>query len=272
MREGADVARPRRFARTEGWVVCVVGALAFVAIPLWIGHLGISWDAVNHHIYLGWTAEHPRFERDYLAASYQGYQYPYLYWPVYKLAMAGVSGTTAGVVLALLHALAIPAAWLIARSCIPGDDVFSAGMRAASVLLAFLSGAVLSLFDTTSNDLIAAIPLLWAYAVALRPLVRPERAAMRWIVVSGVLAGASVAFKLSNGPLALVIPVLWLWPAGPPARRLLRCVVGGLALLASYGLLYGYWGWQLWSHFGNPIYPLYDNWFASLRDFSGWRR
>jgi hypothetical protein len=271
MPEAAGMRAPW-LVRREAWVVCLLGALAFAALPLWIGHLGISWDAVNHHIYLGWTAEHPRFGRDYLAAGYQGYQYPYLYWPLYKLAMAGVSGTTAGVVLALLHALAIPATWLIARNCIPGDDLFSAGMRAASVLLAFLSGAVLSLFDSTSNDLMAGIPLVWAYALALQALSRPAPSALRWTVASGVLAGASVAFKLSNGPLALVLPVLWIWGAGSVRERLLRCVVAGMALLASYALFYGYWGWQLWSHFGNPIYPLYDQWFASLRDFSGWHR
>lgn len=272
MREAAPVASASRFARAEGWVVCLLGALAFVAIPLWVGHLGISWDAVNHHFYLGWIADQPRFDRDFLAASYQSYQYPYLYWPVYKLAMAGVSGATAGAVLALLHATAIPAVWWIARNCIPGDDPFTAAMRATAVLLAFLTGAVLSLFDATSNDLLAGIPLLWAYAVALQPIARPRGPALRWALGSGVLAGMSVAFKLSNGPLAIVLPLFWLWPAGSPRARLARCIAAGLAVLASYAACYGYWGWQLWSHFGNPIYPLYDGWFEPLRAFTGWHR
>lgn len=269
----ALLADARRWVlRREGWLVCLLGVLAFVAVPLWVGHMGISWDALNHHIYLGWTADQPRFDRDFLAASYQSYQYPYLYWPVYKLAMAGVSGATAGAVLALLHATAIPAVWWIARSCIPGDDLFTAGMRATAVFLAFLTGAVLSLFDATSNDLMAGIPLLWAYAFALQPIARPDVPAQRWALGSGVLAGMSVAFKLSNGPLAIVLPLLWLWPAGSLAARVTRCVLAGLAVLASYGAVYGYWGWQLWSHFGNPIYPMYDGWFEPLRAFTGWHR
>jgi hypothetical protein len=264
-------ARPW-IVRYEAWLVALGGALALVAVPLWLGYLGISWDAVNHHFYLGWTAEHPRFDQDYLPAAYQTYQYPYLYWPVYKLAMAGVSGTTAGIVLALIHATAVPAVWLIARSCIPGEDLFAAAMRAAGVLLGFMSAAVLSMLETTSNDLMAAIPLLWAYALALRPLALPGASTLRNQAASGLMAGISVAFKLSNGFLALALPVMWVLASGSLRERVVRCLLAGLAVLAGFLLFYGYWGWELWSHFGNPMYPLYDRVFAPAREALGWHR
>lgn len=270
MAEAVAGARAGWILRREGWLVCLAGTLAFVAIPLWLGYLGLSWDAVNHHFYLGWTAEHSRFDRDFVAAAYQSYQYPYLYWPVYKLAMLGVSGATAGVVLALLHATAIPAVWMIARACIPGQDGFALAMRTAGVLLAFMSGAVLSMFDTTSNDLLAAIPLLWAYALALKPIADTRHAPMRWLLGSAVFGGMAVAFKLSNGFLAVALPLLWIWPSGRPAQRLARVVGACAALGASFAAFYGFWGWQLWLHFGNPLYPLYDHWFAPLRDALGW--
>lgn len=270
MREGPVLAA--WIMRREAWIVFVLGALAFAAIPLSLGYLGLSWDALNHHIYLGWTAEHPRFDRDYVAAGYQAYQYPYLYWPVYKLAMAGVSGPVAGVALALLHAAAIPPVWMIARSCIPGEDLFAAGMRALAVALAFTSGAVLSLFDSTSNDLLAAIPLLWAYALALRPFSPGQASPLRCTAASGAFAGIAVAFKLSNGFMALAVPVLWLLAPGTLRERLARSALGAACVLAACLLFYGYWGWELWSHYGNPIYPLYDGQFAPLRGWLGWQR
>lgn len=257
--------------RNEGWIFYILGTLAFVSIPLWLGHMDLSWDALNHHIYLGWTSEHPRFDRDFVAAGYQAYQFPYLYWPVYKLAMAGVSGVTAGLVLALLHSAAIPPVWMISRDCIPGRDGFAAGMRLVAVALAFMTGAVLSLFDSTSNDLLASVPLLWAYAAALRPIADPHAEARRWTAASGVLAGVSVAFKLSNGHLAIVLPLLWMWPPGTVASRVVRTVAAGLCVLASASLVYGYWGWQLWSHYGNPIYPFYDGAFGGLRAALNWK-
>lgn len=260
------------FVRHEGWVLFALGTLAFVAIPLTLGYIGLSWDAVNHHFYLGWIAEHARFERDFVAAAYQSYQYPYLYWPVYKLAMLGVSGATAGAVLALLHATAIPPVWMIARACLPGEDLFAVGMRAAGVALAFMSAAVLSMFDSTSNDLLAAVPLLWAYALALRPIADTRVPAGRWILGSAVFGGLAVAFKLSNGFLAIALPLLWIWPAGRLSQRLMRIVAGSACMAASFAVFYGSWGWQLWTHYGNPFYPLYDHWFTPVREAVGWRR
>jgi hypothetical protein len=53
-------------------------------------------------------------------------------------------------------------------------------------------------------------------------------------------------------------------------ERAARVLAAGLCLLAALVLVYGYWGWQLWSHFGNPMYPLYDHVFAPLRGLLGW--
>lgn len=268
-------AAPDWLLRHEQWVVAGLCALLLACIPLWLGHIGLSWDALNHHIYLGWVADRPRFDRDYLAASYQAYQYPYLYWPVYKLAAAGASGALAGLVLALLHALAAPAAWRLARTCIPGREWFDVAMRAIGVALAFASGLVLSMFDSTANDMLAAVPLIWAIALALAPLAAdtdlPARAALLQAVrVSAFLAGLSVAFKFSNGPIAILLPILWMWPPQPFATRVRLLLEGGLLAVLGFALAYGWWGWLLWTNFGNPFYPLFDGLFEPLRQATGW--
>jgi hypothetical protein len=251
----------------------VACSVALTSIPLMLGHIGLSWDALNHHIYLGWTADRPRFDLDYLAASYQAYQYPYLYWPLYKLALGGASGVTAGVALAQLHLLAVPALWRLAQTCMPGREWFDVVMRSLAIALAFMGGVVLSMFDTTGNDLLAAIPLVWALALALAPLSQEdpaERRVQRAVWISALLGGISVAFKLSNAPVAIVLPLLWLWPDGGVNSKWRRLILGGLWGFLGFILAYGYWGWQLWSHFGNPIYPLYDNWFELPRAWLGW--
>lgn len=273
----ADVVQlaPSWLRRWELGLVVLAAAIGLCLIPISLGQIGISWDMLNHHIYLGWTAEHPRFGRDYLAASYQAYQYPYLYWPVYKLAVGGASGVTAGIVLALLHLVSVPPVWLLARVCIPGEQWFDAGMRAVAVLLAFTSSVVLSLFDSTSNDLMAAAPLVWALALAFLPMdpKQPQWVTVnRAVVLSGLFVGVSVAFKLSNVPLAILLPLIWLLHAGTFGQRVGRLVWGGLATVTGYAVAYGYWGWQLWVHFGNPVYPFFDPQFAFLRELLGWAR
>ena len=52
---------------------------------------------------------------------------------------------------------------------------FDVAMRLLAVALAFMSGVILSLFDSTSNDLMAAVPLVWALALAMEPWTRPGR-------------------------------------------------------------------------------------------------
>lgn len=260
--------------RGELLAVCVLAWVAFVSIPLSLGEIGLSWDALNHHIYLGWTAEHPRFDRDFVAAGYQAYQFPYLYWPVYKLALSGWSGQSAGVVLATLHLIAVPPVWMIARTCIPGSTLFHAAMRLLAVVLAFSTAVVLSLFDSSSNDLMAAAPLVWAVAVALESLrkdrptwLTPDRA----IAISGLCVGVAVAFKLSNGPLAVVLPMLWIFATNGVLQRIRLVLIGSVTTLAGFALTYGYWGGQLWLHFGNPVYPFYDHYFAPVRALTGWQ-
>jgi hypothetical protein len=254
-------------SRWEKWelgVMVIAAWVAFITIPLALGEIGLSWDALNHHIYLGWTAQSPRFDRDMFAAAGQTTQFPYLYWPVYKLYALDLPGKWAGAVLATLNVAAVPAVWLVARACVPGDRLYEAFMRLLAVVLAFITAVMLSLFDSTSNDLLAAIPLAWAIAFGLRS----DR---RGIVLSGLCAGTAVAFKLSNGPLAIVLPLLWLMGAGSPRQKILYVVAGSGAVIVAFVLVYGFWGWQLWSHFGNPIYPFYDHWFAVLRSALGWQ-
>lgn len=259
-------ARELAFCVLVGWAV-------FIAIPLALGGIGLGWDALNHHVYLGWVAESPRFDRDLNAAQNQAYQYPYLYWPMYRLVEAGVSGRVAGVILDSLYVPLLPALWIVARVLVPGRDWEAVAMRLLAVVLAFLSGVVLAHFDSTGNDLLAAVPFVWSVALALLPwdAQRPAWLTVRRLMVlSGVAAGCAVACKLSNGPIALVLPIAWAWAGTGGLRvRLANVLWAGTATIAVFLLLYGYWGWQLWVHFGNPVYPMYDGRFAPLRQWLG---
>jgi hypothetical protein len=257
-------------------IVTLLAWALLTSIPIGLGGIGLSWDALNHHFYLGWEAQHPRFDRDLLAASYQSYQYPYLYWPAYQLMRVGASGMVAGIVLATLQAAVAPALWLIARACIPERSWHAAAMRACAVLLALLGQVSLSLLDNTANDGLAATPLVWAVALAL--LAAAPQSGLAWltpargVALSGLLAGVSTAFKLSNGPLAVVLPLLWIMAGTTWRQRALHVVRGGAWAFAGFLLADGYWGWLLWQQFGSPIFPFDNPVFAFVRAATGWRQ
>ena len=267
-------AVPQRLLRWEGALLSILVGCFFLAIPVWIGEMGISWDALNHHVYLGWTAQHHRFDLDYLGAGYQSFQAPYLYWPFYRMAVSGWSGVSVGVVLASLHLPLVWPLWMLARTCLPGTTVFDVAMRVLAIALALTSSVVLSAFGSSMNDVLAATPLVWAVALGVHAAagvsaLDPMRV-RRYVVISGLCAGLSVALKLSNGPMAVLMPGLWLLCGREWKSKAEAAVLGSIGSLFGFLLGYGYWGWLLWRHFGNPVYPFQHHWFAPMRAWLGW--
>jgi hypothetical protein len=230
----------------------LLAAAAATIVPLSTGYFAWSWDALNHHIYLGMTAESPRWQLDVIPASYQTYQYPYLYWPVYRLSLLDGSGAVVGAVWSAFQAaMLLPPLWWICYRLLPdtGTALQGRAERAAGCVLAFMSVIVLIGLETTANDLLASVPLLWAVAVSLKTPPTDRRA-----MVAAGLWGVSAAFKLSNG---IFLPLLFLWwwvPSRPhwPWRRAVALAFGGAL---GFAVPYAPWGWQLWQVTGNPFYP-----------------
>ncbi|MGE4240227.1 hypothetical protein [Ramlibacter sp.] len=256
--------------RFELLAVMAVATAVFLSVPLTMGRLGLGWDTLNHHIYLGWMAENGRQFHDYFAAGGQSAQFPWLYWPVYKLAVSGASGVVAGSVLALLHLVTVPPVWMVARTLIPGENLQAAIFRACAVALAFMSAVPLKTLEATGNDLLAAAPFLWSFALALASFgqARPGRRAF-W---AGVLGGVAVAFKLSNGPLVVLVPLVFLFAPHAWSVRARTIAAFCAGSVAGFLVTYGPWGYDMWRLFGNPVFPFADGAFALLRDAVGWRR
>jgi hypothetical protein len=247
----------------EMLAITTLCAAAVAALPLHAGAWGWSWDALNHHIYLGLISESPRWHLDATAASGQSWQYPYLYWPIYRLSLLQVPGAVVGAVWgASLCLLIVPPLWLLSFRLLPQQRIGLSGAaqatfeRCASCLLGLLSLVVLASLDTTANDPLAAFPLLWALAMMAVPAASDRRAAC-----AAALWGVSVAFKLSNG-LALPLLLIWWWtPPGWPLP-LIRGLAMGAGALTGFAVAYAPWGWQLWSQTGNPFYPFFQSVFG----------
>ncbi len=247
--------------RAEWCLATLVAVAAATALPLSTGYMGWSWDALNHHIYLGLLAEQPRWDLDVLAASFQGYQFPYLYWPVYRISLLDLPGAWAGALWAAFQVSWLaPPVWLISHRLLPSDvsGLQATALRLAGCALAGASTVVIASVETTANDLLASVPLLWAVAVGLGPNQHTRQA---W--ACGALWGASVAFKLSNG-LAIIWLALWAFQPSPTLPRWARPwrIAAGAAL--GFVLTYAPWGWQLWKAMGNPFHPLLGHLFGAV--------
>lgn len=235
-------------------ILTLLAAAAAAALPLSHGQFAWSWDALNHHIYLGLIAEHPRWDLDVIPASYQTYQYPYLYWPVYRLSLWEGSGAWLGATWAALQAgLLLPPLWFISLVLLPAQGQQRQAMvwRVAGCTLGCMSLVLWAGLETTSNDVLATVPLLWAIALGLQTPCGNRKA-----FLAALLWGVSTAFKLSNALFACWLLVWWWMPNKPhwPLSRGLALALGGLA---GFSGAYAPWGLQLWQVTGNPFYPYF---------------
>lgn len=242
-------------------VLTVLAAVAGASLALQAGAWSWTWDGLNHHVYLGMLAEQARWHLDVLAADTQGYQYPYLYWPVYRIALLDGNGLATAMVWAgAQSALLLPPVWLLAHRLLgerPSTVWEPPLARLAACVLAYLNAVVLLGLGMSANDLLAACPLLWAVALYLG---RPDSTTrLFWC---SALFGISVAFKFSNG---IMLPLLAIWWLGQmaPLRSMLRRAAG-FGIGASVGFVVAYlpWGLQLWRATGNPFYPFLRVWFG----------
>jgi hypothetical protein len=250
----------RHIRAIELLMAASLAALAAAWVPLHTGYLAWSWDALNHHVYLGLIAGGGRWHLDVLAASYQSYQYPYLYWPVYHIGLMHGSGAMFGALWSGMQAamLALPM-WIITRHMLPDAGQYWQGLvhRSIAFVLAFASVMVFTGLETTGNDVLAAVPVLWALALALNPQGGDKSA-----VFAAALWGVSVAFKLSNGLFLPLLLVFW-WTPSKPHWPWRRGVAVALASVCGFGLAYAPWGFQLWAATGNPFYPYFSSFFVA---------
>ena len=239
----------------------------FLALILWTLLAGkdVSWDVVNHQLYLPFLWLSGRHHTDLFGAGGQSYQNPLGYFPFYAMVRAGLPAWVIGVSLGALHALVVWPLDRIARIFWPGDAGGDLWCRFLSLAFCCVAPVFLIHEGSSSTDPITALMVIWALALSLERSDIPteRRGGLGGAAMAGALLGAASAIKLSNAVLAVSLCALWLlkWIVGQADIR--RILGFGAGLLLAFAVCAGFWMWWLWQDFGNPIFPLYNNVFLS---------
>jgi len=241
----------------------VFGAAAAIA-ALWTVHAGkdLSWDLLHYQYYAAHALLEGRLERDFFAASAQGYLNPVGFVPFYWMVSSGWHSVTVSIVLAATHAANIALLYALAQRLFVHHEARS---RALLSLLAAALGAASAVFwatvGTSFLDPLLTVPMLGGLL-----LLAGERGAgmtgrVAW---AGFLFGASAALKYSNAMFALAAAILALSQPGggvfTRVRALLAYSAGGALGLALLG---GATFVHLYREYGNPVFPLFNAWFRS---------
>jgi hypothetical protein len=249
--------------RQMRWGSYALIVLAGQACALFLGK-DLGWDSLAYHLYSGLSATENRFGVDYFAASTQGYLNPYAHLPFYLMLKHGAAPQLVVATLALFHLLNLLIVFeigvLLNRRADGRVTWLAVGL---GVLLAFLNPVFILELGTSLNEISTSVPVLAGWYLLVREFATQRR---RWIAFAGILLGIAAALKLSNLIFTVTaLPLLLMAPASWKVRlqSVLVFAAGGLSGSLLGG---GWWAWQLWEAFGNPLFPLFNQYFQS-RDF-----
>jgi hypothetical protein len=238
------------------WLVVLVSAV----LTLVLGSLGqdANWDLLNYHIYNPAAWLDGRLDSDIAPAQRQSWHNPLADLPLWWLIRAGAGGALVTAWLALPALIALVFALMLLDAWLP--TATSAVRSVATLLLATGGAAAVATLGTTFNDWIIAagvMPALWWVVVS-----QARRGVLATWLPAGLLVGAVTGLKLTGAPYCagLAAAALVAGPLRAAPARLMALALGGLLGAAA---TLGFWSWELWQRFGNPVMPYFNDLFGS---------
>jgi Glycosyltransferase family 87 len=238
--------------------------IARVAVPLLFGTwslcLGMdaNWDLYNYHLYNPFALLNGKLHVDLAPAGLQTYFNPLLDVPYYVMSRY-MPAPLVGFLMGALHGLNFVLILAIARSVLV--DLPEGDRNRIPLLIAaagVLTANFLSELGNTMGDNSTALFCLASLLLVLTQWKRMAddfRHSIFLSLVAGLVMGLGVGLKLTNAPFALALcAALLTCPARWPIRFRVSFLfgVGVLVGLAATG---GFWLHEMWTTFGNPLFP-----------------
>lgn len=241
--------QPRVLAR-----FCLLMPLVFGLLSLALGQ-DDNWDLHNYHIYNPFALLNGKIGFDLAPAQWQSYFNPALDLVYYGLVRA-LPAPLAGFIMGTLHGLNFVLVLAIARTLLQAG----AAPRFRLPLLLALAGCAapgfLSELGNSMGDNMTALCVLGSVFIVLS---RWERLALPTLLAAGLLMGVGVGLKLTNATYALALCLALLTVAGPLWVRVRVAFVFGVGVPAGIAASAGFWYWKMWTVFGNPLFPQFNN-------------
>lgn len=262
---------PRAYARvitptpSLDWLLWLLGPLCFGLLALTLGQ-DANWDLRNYHYYNAYAFLHGRLDYDVAPAQVANFYNPLLHVPFYYLVTA-LPPRGVAFVLGAVQGLNLPLLYMISKRMVKAATPWRAKVLAASIaLLGVLSAGNISELGTAFGDNVLSLLLLLAlwFVVAGQPSLSgrwPAAAAIA--LAAGVLAGMATGLKQPAAMYALGLGLGLFGLPLPGGRRLALVIafgIGGLVGLACTG---GFWLYTMWTLYGNPLFPYFNQVFHS---------
>jgi hypothetical protein len=248
------------FNDTTGLAISILVMLAVGLYSLSLGQ-DLNWDLRNYHLYGPFAFLQNRIETDLAPAGMQSYFSPLLDIAYFKMVIF-FGPKTVGFLLGFIQGLNFLLIYKIASKLLTlyrHNHLYSLLLALAGVLSVGFQAEI----GTVMNDsLVALFPLtsLWMILTAISLLDETDlRPVYRLLGAAGLVAGIGIGLKLVSAiyalPLCLsllILPVHWF-------GRFKLALLFGVSVLVGLFVTGGYWMYEVWRLFGNPLFPQYNH-------------
>lgn len=221
----------------------------------------LEWDLLNYHLYNPHALVSGRIAIDVAPAQLQSYLNPALHLPVYLLFQLGGNTATVFVIGALQGGQLLLLIRILEE--LTGQRLRRPGLLLAVAVLGLAGPVFLNQLGASQGDTLLSALVLAGLLTVLRAL-RPEDAStvFRSGVTGGLLLGMAFGLKLTFAMYAVALGLACLLCFGGAGRwRVTSGLIAGgvLGMLLTAGAWFAY----LWQTWGNPLFPYFNDLFAS---------
>lgn len=224
----------------------------------------LNYDALNYHAYLPFSLLEGRVGQDFYAAGPQSYLNPVGYLFFYFLISVFDSSMWVAVFLAASHSLIIYVLYFLSKKLFAESiDDQSIRVELLSALSVVIGCCTLMLMQEIGSSFIdiytASLNLLALYFIIS---IRNEKD-LKLAGAAGAALGISVALKSISVVYAFPLFISLLVRVGVSSRTIRLILIFCGVSLVFYAAVAGFWLLKVYQYTGNPIFPLFNDFFCS---------
>ncbi|WP_419963642.1 DUF7024 domain-containing protein [Pantoea vagans] len=226
-----------------------------------------NFDLLNYHFFTGYSYVNDRIG-DISPANIQTFTHPAVNSLAYFAFDKLLFPYSAWLIL-FVQLLSIPPLMLIAEEiCLAMTGCKQSLEKTLSLILCSISPLWLSELGTSFFSSTTTPLVLWSLYLIIK---KNENYILEGLI-AGILMGLALGLKLTNAPFvigsALAVITKAAFTDMTKMRFLSSYVLGGVAGV----ILTSHWYWELWTIWGNPLFPFYNKIFQSpYFDLNNWR-
>lgn len=261
---------PRTARALPLWIVTIL-VLAPIAYGLLAVAMGqdANWDLKNYHWYNGYALVTGRYFshlfNDGFGLDIVPSQTPFFYNPaldgLFYLLGSRLPAQLVAFCMGLLQGINFILLFLIARRIQSPAAPRRNQYAALAAALAVVGGGTLAELGACFYDNVLSLGIFASALIAL--VVLQDKRALRLLLVAGIPMGIVIGLKLPAATFAVGLCAALLLTGGTLMERFLRALTFGIGVTAGLLISYAPWGWYLWTHFHNPLFPYFNNVFHS---------